>query len=326
MTTQPIGLPDIQMRAEDRFRSETEGLLAQLGTNNEPMTYEVLVESRASRPDRGIAGRAEPVRVRADLLLPLSSRSLRVRVYRAAPVDAPRPLLLWLHGGAFVGGTLDDIDVACVGLARRTGMAVLSLNYRLAPEDPFPAALQDTYDTIAWLSTNGEVFGGDGRIVAGGQSAGANLVAAACLMARDRAAKTVTGQILCYPWLDPAGESESGRLFDGILGSRTDDEWCFAQYLAEQPITPYAAPLLAKDLSGLPRALVLGAGLDPSRDDARRYAQRLYEAGVSVSYIEYEDTPHAFLNFPGTLSVAWTAIQDIANYLAANNDAEDSTG
>jgi acetyl esterase len=296
------------------FRQETAALLEKIGTEDEPLDYETLVASRASSPDPEVAGSPEPIRVRADVILPLPEQPVRVRLYRDA-THHPRPLLLWLHGGGFAGGTLDDIDVTCAGLARRTGLTVISLDYRLAPENPFPAALHDTYDAVTWLSENGEAFGGDGRVVAGGQSAGANLVAAACLMARDQGRRSVIRQILCYPCLDFDYDSESHRLFDGVLLNRRDSEWLDSQYLAGQPVTPYAAPLTADDLSGLPPALILGAGLDPLRDDARRYARRLTDHAVDIVYLEYDNTPHAFFNFPGVLSVAWTAMQDIADDL-----------
>jgi acetyl esterase len=295
--------------SQPRFRQEAERLLELLGPDTRPIPYEALVQSRAAPPDPVLAGTPEPVRVRADVLLPLPGRAVRVRLYRDAPA-APRPLLLWLHGGGFVGGSLDDIEVACAGLARRTGLTVLSLDYRLAPEHPFPAALHDTDDALAWLQQHGEAFGGDGRVLAGGQSSGANLVAAACLQARDRGRPLVARQVLCYPWLDLGGEPAGGV-------PRTSDEWYRSQYLAGQAVTPLAAPLTAPDLSGLPPALILGAGLDPLVDDARRYARRLEDAGVPVSYLEYGDTPHAFLNFPGVLSAAWAAMQDIADDLGA---------
>lgn len=191
------------------------------------------------------------------------------------------------------------------------------MGYRLAPEHPFPAALEDTYDTLRWLDAHGAALGGDGRVAAGGQSAGANLVAAACLMARDASAQGedaphVERQVLCYPFLDFRYDSESHRLFEGVFLTRSRSEWYDAQYLAGQQITPYAAPLRAESLAGLPPALILGAGLDALRDDARRYAARLDEADVPVTHLEYADTMHAFLNFPGVLSVAWDALDDIA--------------
>lgn len=307
---------EMRVITQPQFHQETAALLEKIGTQEEPLNYESLVASRASNPDPDLAGLPEPVRVRADVILPLPEQPVRVRLYRDV-TRHPRPLLLWLHGGGFAGGTLDDIDVTCAGLARRTGLTVISLDYRLAPENPFPAALHDTYDALIWLSENGEAFGGDGRVAAGGQSAGANLVAAACLKARDQGRQSVIRQILCYPSLDFGYDSDSHRLFDGVLLARHDSEWLDSLYLAGQPVTPYAAPLTAHDLSGLPPALILGAGLDPLRDDARRYARRLTDHGVATVYLEYDNTPHAFLNFPGALSVAWTAMQDIADDLAS---------
>lgn len=126
-------------------------------------------------------------------------------------------------------------------------------------------------------------------------------------------ARTARAGTRANPWLDFDTDSESHRRFDGAQPSRS--AWYHSQYLAGQAVTPYVAPLTAQDLSGLPPALVLGAGLDALRDDARRYASRLEDSGVDASYLEYEDTPHAFLNFPGALSAAWRAMQDIADDL-----------
>jgi acetyl esterase len=261
--------------------------------------YAALLAERAAPPDPQAAGVAEPVAVRADVVLPLPGRDVRVRVYRVSANGGPAPLLLWMHGGGFVGGTLDDIDVACAGLARRAGATVVSLGYRLAPEHPFPAALDDTYDTLAWLATHGAVFGGDGRLAVGGQSAGGNLAAAACLLARDRGGPAVARQVLAYPWL--------------ALGAHSfDDAWCVARYTGGHPLTPHMAPLLADNLGRLPPTLILAAGDDPLREEARRYAARLGEA---ASYVEYAAAPHAFLNFPGRHLVAWTALDDIGTYL-----------
>lgn len=303
--------------SQPEFEREAKRFLSGAPVQDGPMPYDDLVASRASRPDPDLAGTPEKVRIRAEMLLPLPEAPIRVRLYRDARAT-PQPLLLWLHGGAFVGGSLDDIDVACASLARRTGLTVLSLDYRLAPEHPFPAAVHDTYDAISWLEEHGEAVGGDGRLIAGGQSAGANLVAAACLMARDRGRAPVARQVLCYPWLDLGTDSESHRRFDGIDGVQPGrDEWYRSQYLAGQAATPYSAPLLAPDLAGLPPALVLGAGLDPLRDDARRWAERLNADAVEATYLEYANTPHAFMNFPGALSVASRALQDIADDLTS---------
>ncbi|WP_203992032.1 alpha/beta hydrolase [Sphaerisporangium rufum] len=302
---------------DPRFGPETDALLAGFGSDDgEPMTYEKLRAARAGRADPALAGRPEPVAVRADLLLPRGAAPpVPVRVYRDGP-PRPLPLLLWLHGGGFVGGTLDDIDAACAALARRGGCVVVSLDYRLAPEHPFPAALDDTFDALCRLAGDGGALGGDGRIAIGGQSAGGNLAAAACLLARERGGPRVAAQVLCYPWLDFRAGTESWRLFEGVFLSSRTAEWYRDQYLAGRAAGPHAAPLRAADLRNLPPALVLGAGRDPLRDDAREYARRLREAGVAVEYVEYADTMHAFLNFPGALSAARRALDDIGRHLA----------
>jgi acetyl esterase/lipase len=220
-------------------------------------------------------------------------------------------VLLWLHGGGFIGGSVADIDHVCSRLARLTGFVVLSLEYRVAPEHAYPAALLDTADAVHWLAARSGALGGDGRVAAGGQSAGAALVAGACLLDRDQCAATVSYQVLCYPVLDFGQDTESVRQFDGVFHS-VKPGWARDQYLAGQPVTPYAAPLRAASLAGLPPALVIGAGRDPLRDDARAYAARLDATGVDVTHVEYAGTMHAFLNFCGVLSAGDHAIELIA--------------
>ena len=310
------GLPGARILTDARHREETRRYLAVSDSEQDgPIPYAELVESRTAPPDPDLAGLPEDGVLRADVLLRLEGRTARLRVYRP-PATGSGPLLLWLHGGGFVGGSLDDIEVVCTGLALRSGLAVLSLDYRWAPEHPFPAALDDTAAAIDWLHRNGGVFGGDGRVVAGGQSAGANLVAAACLKARGEGRPPVSRQVLCYPWLEFGVASPSHRAFDGApFGAPRRLQWYAEQYLQGTVPTPLATPLSAPDLSGLPPAMVIGAGQDPLRDDARRFAARLQEAGVEVSYLEYADAPHAFLNFPGALSVAWDAMTEIAHDL-----------
>lgn len=304
-----------RVRNGPRFRDETDALLASLPVDNEPIELDDLVASRAEPPDPRLAGPTRPVEARADVYLPLSGGPRRVRVYRDRP--APRPILLWLHGGGFVGGSLDDIDATCRALAATAGVVVVSLDYRLAPEDPFPAALDDTYDALGWLAEHGAVLGGDGRVAAGGQSAGANLVVAAALRARETGGPQAGCNVLAYPYLDVRQDTESYRLFDGVLFTKADLTWNLEQYLAGQPVTPLVAPLTAPSLVGLPPALILAAGRDPLRDDARCYYQRLTDEGVDAQLVEYADTMHAFLNFPGALSAAGAAVDDIAGYLEA---------
>lgn len=298
-----------RVRIGVRYRAETDELLASLPVDNGPISLEELAASRIEPPDPRLAGPLRPVEVCADVYLPLGGGPRRVRVYRDRP--APRPILLWLHGGGFVGGSLDDIDATCRALAATAGVVVVSLDYRLAPEDPFPAALDDTSDALAWLADYGAVFGGDGRLAAGGQSAGSNLVVAAAL----RGGPRVECHVLAYPYLDVRQDAESYQLFDGVLFGKADLTWNLEQYLAGQAVTPLVAPLTAPSLAVLPPALILAAGRDPLRDDARCYYQRLSDAGADAQLVEYADTMHAFLNFPGVLSAAGDAVDDIAGYL-----------
>lgn len=298
-------------------RTEADALLAELGPPGGAIDYAALVASRSERPDPRYAGEPVGVSAVADMVLPLATGPTHVRVYRDGE-PRPLPLLLWLHGGGWVGGSLDDIDAACRALAAAAPVVVVSLDYRLAPEHPHPAALDDTYAALEWLSRYGGVLGGDARVAAGGQSAGANVVAAACLLARDRGGPEVLRQVLCYPSLDSDvddTDSESYRLFDGVLHSRAGLDWSLAQYLGGAPVSELVAPLRASSLSGLPPALILAAGRDMLRDDARRYHARLDAEGTPSTLIEYPEAIHAFLNFPGLLSVARTAVNDVAGYL-----------
>ncbi|GLY85841.1 alpha/beta hydrolase [Actinoallomurus iriomotensis] len=294
---------------EPGFAEETDALLVRIGPVEEITDHASLPAARAEPADPGLAGAPDPAVRAADLYLRARGGPVLVRLYRTP--GGPRPILLWLHGGAFIGGSVRDLDHVCSRLARLSGCAVASLEYRLAPEHPFPAALHDTRDAMRWLAEHGPVLGGDGRLAAGGQSAGANLVAAACLAGRDEGDPPPARQVLCYPLLDFGQDTDSAREFDGVFLSARPG-WANAAYLAGREVTPYAAPLRAESLAGLPPALVIGAGRDPLRDDARAYAARLDAAGVDVTHVEYAGTMHAFLNFCGALSAGDHAIGLIA--------------
>ena len=145
---------------------EAAALLSDLPTQG-AMTCEELVEARAVPLDPELTGRPEATRVKADLTLPLGETLRPVRLYRGNHVG-PRPVILWLHGGGFVGGSLDDIDATCAAIARRSGVILVSLSYRLAPESPYPDALDDTTAAVPWLGENAGALGGDGRIAVEG--------------------------------------------------------------------------------------------------------------------------------------------------------------
>lgn len=295
------------------YAPETQALLDKIGPV-EPLDYPTLVAGRAEDPDPAYAGTPDPRADIADLSVPVRLGTAPVRVY-SGPSGSPTPLVLWLHGGGFVGGAARDLDMLCAALAVAAGVTVVSLDYRLAPEHPYPSALDDSVDVLGWLTEHGRAFGGDGRLVIGGQSAGGNLAAATCLRVRDEGRVPVEGQVLCYPSLDFGRETESARLFNGAFLDVSPGRWEEHAYLAGQEPDAYSAPLRATSLKGLPPALVIGAGRDPLRDHAREYAGRLRSAGVDVEQVEYDATMHAFLNFPGVLSAASHAVETVGTYL-----------
>lgn len=291
------------------FRQETDALLARFDGPAGPADegpYQALLRDRLEPPDPLLAGHLNPATRPRDLKIDLGDRVLEARVYLPAG-DEPRPVLLWLHGGGFIGGDLRDIEYAASGLAIAGDAVVVSLNYRLAPEHPYPAGLQDTLDTLDWLREHAGEVQGDGRIAVGGQSAGAALAAGACLVARDNGAPLPDRQVLCYPSLDLGQDTESFRLFDGVFLSIVPD-WADEQYFPAGELPAAAVPLRAKSLAGLPPALILAAGRDPLREDARTYADRLAADGVPARIVEYADTMHAFLNFPAVLSAGRHAV------------------
>ncbi len=297
---------------EADFAAETSALLERMGGGPGLSDLAAVLAMRSRNADPAVAGCADPAVTSADLYLPARGGPVLARLYARRGATGPRPALLWLHGGGFAAGSVSDIDHVCSRLAHLADFVVVSLDYRLAPEHPFPAALHDTYDAMCWLAAHGHLIGGDGRLAAGGLSAGAALVAGACLMARDEGGPALARQVLCYPALDFGQDTESARLYDGVFLSVRAGNWPATQYLAGQEVTPYAAPLRAHTLAGLPAALLIGAGRDPLRDDARAYATRLAEDGVPVTHVEYAGTMHGFLNFCGVLSAGDHAIELIA--------------
>ena len=227
--------------------------------------------------------------------------SLSIRIYEPGG-EGPHPVMVYFHGGGWVRGDLDTHDELCRDLTRRVGCLTLAVDYRRAPEHPFPAAAVDAHGAFEWAANNVESLGGDPeRIAVAGDSAGGNLAAVTALMARDRNGPAPVRQVLFYPVTNHAFDTDSYRehAADPVL-SRAAMEWYWDQYL-DRPLDgrhPYASPLSVRDLSGIAPATVITAGVDPLRDDGRTYANRLADAGVSVSYSEYDDVFHAFISFP----------------------------
>ncbi|MCQ8771630.1 alpha/beta hydrolase [Streptomyces telluris] len=214
-----------------------------------------------------------------------------VRIYRP---HGARGAVIWLHGGGFVMGDLDTEHPWAARIADGAGAVVISVGYRLAPENPYPAALDDAYAVLTWAAEHAAELGIDAeRIAVGGHSAGAGLAAAMALRSRDQQGPAIRFQLLNQPGLDDRQETWSARNFTETPWMNRDKSTAiWRHYLGSAPATPYAAPARATDLSGLPPAYIATAELCPNRDEALVYGMRLLQAGVSVELHQWAGTFH----------------------------------
>ena len=251
-----------------------------------------------------------------DLTAEGTAGSIPLRLYR--PSNGVLPALIYFHGGGWVLGDLDTHDVLCRQLALQAGVIVIAVNYRLAPEHPFPAAVDDSYGATAWISANAVALGVDNtRLAVGGDSAGGGLATVVTLMARS-GGPSLKYQILVYPVTDLRAQTESySKYADGYLLTRNMMRWFIAQYATtEDDVLDWrASPLLAPSVDGVPPALVITAGLDPLRDEGEAYARRLEEAGVPVDYMCLGGMVHGFLTMGGKIDTANRVVSHIASAL-----------
>jgi acetyl esterase len=246
---------------------------------------------------------------------------LPVRVYRPTRADDGSPLLVYFHGGGWMTGSLDLIDRPLHHLAQRSRAVVASVGYRLAPETKFPGPAEDCHAAVVDLARRAVEWSADpDKVIVAGDSAGANLAAATSLMARDRRSVPICGQVLIYPALIPPSVGGFRSMADNgadYLLTREALDVYWGDYLSSpaDATHPYAAPLRATDLSGLPSAVVLTAEYDPLRDEGEEFARRLAAAGVDVVSHRYDGAIHGFFWMPGVLEVFDTAVADIAGEL-----------
>jgi acetyl esterase len=254
-----------------------------------------------------------------ELELPGPAGPIRGRFYTPPGAEGLAPLLVYFHGGGWVIGDLETHDDPCRFLAANSGAKLLSVDYRLAPEHPFPAAAEDAFAAYEWAAANAERLGVEtGRIAVGGDSAGGNLAAAACLTARESGGPLPAMQLLIYPVTETAGTAESRRTFaEGFLLTRADMDWFEERYLppSVDREDPRVALLNATDLSGLPPAYVAVAGFDPLRDEGIAYAERLREAGVRIALRRHAGLTHTFANLTAICPSARQAMLEAAGAL-----------
>jgi len=277
---------------------------------------EDIVASRAQAREIALAFAGPQVHVGvSDLSIPGPAGDIPARHYR--PVTAePAPLLVFYHGGGWTIGDLDTHDALCRLTCRDADVHVLSIDYRLAPEHPAPAAVDDAHAAFRWAHEHaGDLGAIPGKIAVGGDSAGGNLAAVVSQLARDDGGSMPVLQWLIYPRTDFTARTRSLSLFaDGFFLTKHDIEWFEAQYLGDsdlEPADPRVSPLLADTLSGLPPALIATAGFDPLRDEGEQYAAALRDAGTPVDLRSSGSLTHGFASlFPlgGGSAVATTEL------------------
>jgi len=273
----------------------------------------------ANAVTRWLFGAVPPGVEVADRPVPGPAGDIPVRVYRpSGDGAAARPLILYFHGGGFVLGNLDLGNWICGSVAARVGAVVVSVDYRLAPVHRFPAAVEDCSAALDWAAQHAAELGATGPIGVMGESAGGNLAAVTCLVARDRGGPRVSHQVLIYPATDMTAVHRTTAGPSTPFLSDAEIAAYHRLYLGPDgdAAHPWASPLLA-DLAGLPPALIQVAEHDPLRDGGKSYAAALRAAGVPVRLTEYDGMPHGFVNFPGLSSAAHQALAELCAEQAA---------
>ncbi len=287
--------------------------------NLKPVEESTPEEARESIRARTAAlGPFEDVAAVGDHRVPVAGGAITVRVYSPGG-PGPHPGLVYYHGGGWVIGDLYTHDGLCRSLTNAAHCAVLSVDYRLAPEFKYPVAADDSYAALTWAAANAARLGIDPRRIAvGGDSAGANLATVVALMARERVGPTLVHQVLIYPVTDHDLNTRSYvENATGYVLTREGMRWFWSHYLTReaQGREPYASPLRAPSLARLPPALVITAECDPLRDEGEAYAARLRDAGVPVTLTRYAGMFHGFVRMTRILDTARTALDEIAGSL-----------
>ncbi|MGG4489268.1 alpha/beta hydrolase [Metabacillus idriensis] len=246
----------------------------------------------------------------ADFLIP-------VRIYQPQSSEL-LPVLIFMHGGGWVFGDLDSADSMCRYFAKNANCLIVSVGYRLAPEHPFPAALMDVLAVSEWVPQNISKWNGNSdQLAIGGESSGANLAAAAANWLCDQGKQTFNMQFLITPVLNHHFDTESYLSGYSFNLTKEKMEWFWNHYLSKQEHgkNPYASPLLLINAEHVPPAMIVTVEYDPLRDEGRQYAEKLPDAGVSVTYLHYEQLVHSFPNMIGQVNRADLAMIDLTSQL-----------
>jgi acetyl esterase len=301
------------------FHPQVQAIRDRLEAEQVPNLYSLPIEEARAQDVKGAittAGQLEAVADTRDFAIAGDAGPIAARIYRPS-LGGKFPALVYYFGGGWSLGTLDTSDAVCRMITNRAGCACVAVSYRLAPENKFPAAVHDCYAALAWVQAHADELGVDAaRLAVGGDSSGGNLAAAVTLLAKQRGGPVLRHQLLVYPNTDAAADTASMReINDPHFFNSNAIRWYWGMYLAspEDAASPLASPLRATDLSGLPPATVITAELDPLRDEAELYADRLAQAGVQTEIIRYDGMMHGFFTMVGILDTAREAVATAAD-------------
>jgi acetyl esterase len=293
----------------------------------QPLAGQTVEQARFFYRDKCVklGGVAAPMAEVRDLCAAGPLGDIPLRLYRPEGVGDAGPALIYVHGGGWVIGDLDSHDKLCRQIAALTPCRVVAVDYRLAPEHPFPGGLNDVIAAVAWVADHAVSLGIDkDRLAIGGESAGGSMSAAACLNARDHGPR-LRAQVLIYPSTDSTPEVRlwPSRVRNSEVPPLTSDalKWFSAKYLPGGPIDRRdwrLSPLYAETLEGLPTSLILTAEYDPLRDEGKAYADRLAASGVTTVYRDFPGQIHGFIEYGGVLTATGDAIREISSFLRAN--------
>jgi len=311
-----------RIRKDGQVLNAKTQLLCKVAAKQTPPVAEETVENARAQLENlsaAFGGEHIPLPYVQELTIPGPARPIPARLYKPRDTDEKLPVLVGFHGGGYIRGSVDSHDGMFRRLAKFGDFAVLSVDYRLAPEHKFPAAVDDAYAALRWVQENGASKGLDPeRVAVGGDSSGGNLATVACLDAKRNGTPQPVMQLLIYPTTNANFEAPSHTLFsEGFFLTEERMNWyrdCYMNNPSERD-DPRASPLLAEDVSGLAPALILTAGFDPLRDEAEEYAASLKDAGGPVGNIRYEGMVHGFMSLSGLLPEADKALNTAAQSL-----------
>ncbi len=298
-----LGLPELTLASIPARRQQFRDMIALMHATIPP-------NPNVAQEDRRVPG-------------PAGAPDVLVRIYRpmaTAAASAPRPAIYWIHGGGMIVGDIGMDDTTCAALVEKLGCVVVSVEYRLAPEHPHPAPVEDCYAGLAWTAEHAQALGIDrARLAIAGASAGGGLAAATALLARDRGGPRLAYQCLIYPMLDDRNITASSREFSAIPSWSRESNlvgWTalLGEHMGKPGVSPFAAPSRATDLSGLPPALVQVGELEVFRDEDIEYATRLMQAGVATELHVY---PGAFHGWDMSAPTSGSAKRMIADRMSA---------